>query len=65
MRMGIFIPFLVIFGLFIVDTGSSFLQILSKKYRKKKLFATAPLHHLLEHKGISEATIVMKAWMLQ
>lgn len=65
MRMGIFIPFLIIFGIFIVDTWSSFLQILSKKYRKKKLFATAPLHHLLEHKGISEATIVMKAWMLQ
>ncbi|MDD3262335.1 MAG: hypothetical protein PHR61_00660 [Candidatus Absconditabacteria bacterium] len=65
MRMGIFIPFLVIFGLFIVDTGSSFLQILSKKYLKKKLFPTSPLHHLLEYKGIAEHTIVMKAWMLQ
>jgi len=65
MRMWIFIPFLVIFGLFIVDTWSSFLQILSKKYLKKKLFATAPLHHLFEHKWIAEHTIVMKAWMLQ
>ena len=65
MRMGIFIPFLVIFGLFIIDTASSFLQILSKKYYKKKLFPTAPIHHLLEYKGIAEHTIVMKAWMLQ
>ena len=65
MRMGIFIPFLVIFLLFIIDTSSSFLQIVSKKYLKKKLFTTAPLHHLFEHKGILETTIVMKAWMIQ
>lgn len=65
MRMGIFIPFLVIFGLFIVDTWSSFLQILSKKYLKRKLFPTSPLHHLLEYKWIAEHTIVMKSRMLQ
>ncbi len=65
MRTGIFIPFLVIFGLFIIDTWSSFLQILSKKYLKRKLFATSPLHHLFEHRGIPEATIVMKARLLQ
>lgn len=65
MRTGIFIPFLVIFWLFIVDTLSSFLQILSKKYLKRKIFATSPLHHLFEHRWIPEATIVMKAWLLQ
>ena len=65
MRMGIFIPFLIIFLLFIIDTASSFLQILSKKYLKKKLYPTSPLHHLLEYKGIPESTIVMKAWFIQ
>ncbi len=65
MRMGIFIPFLVIFALFIIDTWSSFLQILSKKYLKRKIFPTSPLHHLFEYKGIAEHTIVMKAWMIQ
>ena len=65
MRMGILIPFLVIFLLFIIDTASSFLQILSKKYLKRKLYPTAPLHHLFEYRGIPEATIVMKAWLLQ
>jgi UDP-N-acetylmuramyl pentapeptide phosphotransferase/UDP-N-acetylglucosamine-1-phosphate transferase len=50
MRTGIFIPFLVIFSLFILDTASSFIQILSKKYFKKKVFAVSPFHHLLEHK---------------
>lgn len=50
MRMGIFIPFLVIFLLFIVDIGSSFLQIFWKKYFKRKLFVMSPLHHLFEHR---------------
>ena len=35
MRTGILIPFVVLFGLFIVDTWSSFLQILRKKYLKR------------------------------
>ncbi|MCX6822804.1 MAG: hypothetical protein NTX91_02285 [candidate division SR1 bacterium] len=65
MRMGILLPFVVLFGIFIIDTGSSFLQILSKKYRKKKLFAVSPLHHLFEHRGTPETTIVMKAWLIQ
>ena len=65
MRTGIIIPFIILFGLFIVDTGSSFLQILSKKYLKRKIFAVSPLHHLFEYRGTEETTIVMKAWLLQ
>jgi phospho-N-acetylmuramoyl-pentapeptide-transferase len=65
MRTGIFIPFLLLFLLFIVDLLSSFLQIFWKKYFKKKLFLVAPLHHLLEKKGINETTIVMKARFIQ
>lgn len=65
MRMWIFLPFIFMFLLFIIDTASSFIQILSKKYLKKKVFATSPLHHLFEYKWTHEATIVMKAWLLQ
>jgi len=65
MRTGIFIPFIILFGIFIVDLCSSFLQIFWKKYFKKKLFLVAPLHHLFEKKWISETTIVMKAWFIQ
>lgn len=65
MRMWIFIPFVVLFGLFIIDTASSFLQILSKRYLKRKIFAVSPLHHLFEHRGTPETTIVMKAWLIQ
>jgi len=65
MRTGILIPFIIIFGLFIVDLCSSFLQIFWKKYFKRKLFLVAPLHHLFEKKGVNETTIVMKAWFIQ
>lgn len=65
MRVGIFIPFVVLFLLFIVELLSSFLQIIRKKYRKKKLFAIAPLHHLREFRGMKEHSIVMKFWMIQ
>ncbi len=65
MRTGIFLPFIILFGLFIMDLSSSFLQIFWKKYFKKKLFVVAPAHHLFEHKGVNETTIVMKAWFIQ
>ncbi len=65
MRIGIFVPFIILFGLFIIDITTSFLQIVRKKYFKKKLFPVAPLHHLFEYQGIAEPTIVMKARMLQ
>lgn len=64
-RFGILIPFLLLFLLFWIEIGSSFLQILSKKYLHRKLFAIAPFHHLLEHKGQAEHTIVMKFWVIQ
>ncbi len=65
MRIGIFIPFAVLFLLFIIDIGSVWLQIFWKKIFKKKLFPIAPIHHYLEYKGKHETTIVMKAWFLQ
>ena len=63
--MGVLVPFIVLFGLFIVDVSSSLLQIFRKKYFKRKLFVVSPLHHLFEHKGINETTIVMKARFIQ
>lgn len=65
MRFGIVIPFIIIFGIFIVELCSSAFQIFWKKVFKRKLFAMAPFHHLLEHKGMKETTIVMKMWLVQ
>jgi len=65
MKIGVIIPFTIIFMLFILDIASSAWQIISKKFFKKKLFSVAPLHHLFEHKWICETSIVMKARLIQ
>ncbi|MBS8122517.1 hypothetical protein [Candidatus Vampirococcus lugosii] len=64
-RVGIIIPFMFLFLIFWVELSTSFLQIFWKKIFKKKLFAIAPFHHLLEYKGNAEYTIVMKLWLIQ
>ncbi len=50
--------------MFVVETSSSLIQLLSKKILKKKIFISAPLHHHLEAKGWGEAKIVMRFWIL-
>ncbi len=65
LRDNFFIPFMILFWLFWLELISSFLQIFRKKVFKRKLFAIAPFHHLLEHRGMKEYTIVMKFWVIQ
>ena len=48
----------------VVETGSSLIQLLSKKFLKRKVFISAPLHHHLEAKGWGEAKIVMRFWII-
>lgn len=56
---------LPIIGLpFVVETGSSLIQLISKKFFHKKVFISAPLHHHLEAKGWGEAKIVMRFWIV-
>ena len=56
---------LPIIGLmFVVETGSSLIQLISKKFFHKKIFISAPLHHHLEAKGWGEAKIVMRFWII-
>ncbi|MBR2836995.1 phospho-N-acetylmuramoyl-pentapeptide-transferase [Candidatus Saccharibacteria bacterium] len=50
--------------MFVIETGSSLLQLMSKKFFHKKIFISAPLHHHLEAKGWGEAKIVMRFWIL-
>ncbi len=51
-------------GVFVLEAGSSLLQILSKKYLGKKLFQAAPLHLYLQKLGWEEPKIVMRAWLI-
>ncbi len=55
---------IIIGGIFVIEIASSLLQLLSKRYFKKKLFPVAPLHLLLQMKGWQEPKIVMRFWIL-
>lgn len=50
--------------IFVVETVSVILQVISKKFFKKKLFHIAPLHHHFEKSGWSEPNIVMRFWII-
>jgi phospho-N-acetylmuramoyl-pentapeptide-transferase len=62
--LGKTVGLLVIGGIFMAEVGSSFLQIMWFKLTGKRLFAIAPLHHLLQIKGWEEPKIVMRAWLV-
>ncbi len=56
---------LPIIGLpFVIEAGSSLLQLFWKKFFHKKIFISAPLHHHLEAIGWGEAKIVMRFWIV-
>ena len=61
----IFIPFIILFLIFIIELWSSWIQMLWKKLFKKKVFPIAPFHHYLEYKWHHEYEITMKFWLIQ
>lgn len=55
----------VIGGVFLIEILSSFIQIISKKFRKKKAFPVAPFHLWLQLIGWEEPKIVMRLWIIE
>jgi phospho-N-acetylmuramoyl-pentapeptide-transferase len=60
------VALLPIIGLvFVVEAGSSAIQILSKKLRNgKKIFKIAPIHHHFEASGWPETKVTMRFWII-
>lgn len=54
----------VIGGVYVIEVGSSLIQILSKRFRGKKAFPIAPLHLYFLQKGWEEPKVVMRGWLL-
>ncbi len=50
--------------LFVVEAGSSLIQIFSKKVFKRKVFISAPIHHHLEATGWPETKVTMRFWVI-
>lgn len=54
----------IIAGVLVLEAGSVILQLLSKKFRKKKIWLSTPIHHHLEAKGWPSHQITMRFWIL-
>lgn len=54
----------IIAGLLVLEVASVIVQLLAKKFLKRKIFLCAPFHHHLEAKGIRSETITMRFWLL-
>lgn len=55
---------LIIGGLFVVETMSVIIQVVSFKLTGKRVFRMAPIHHHFEKKGWSEPTVVIRFWII-
>ncbi|MBL4613820.1 MAG: phospho-N-acetylmuramoyl-pentapeptide-transferase [Magnetovibrio sp.] len=54
----------IVGGLFVLETVSVIVQVVSFKLTGKRVFRMAPLHHHFEKKGWAESTIVVRFWII-
>lgn len=54
----------IIGGLFVVETLSVMIQVISFKMTGKRVFRMAPLHHHFEKLGWAETRVVMRFWII-
>jgi len=55
----------VIGFIFVIEAGSSLIQILSWRFLgKRKIFIAAPIHHHFEAKGWPETKVTMRFWLI-
>jgi phospho-N-acetylmuramoyl-pentapeptide-transferase len=55
---------LLIGGIFVIETLSVIVQVLSFRYMGRRVFLMAPIHHHFEMKAWSETKIVVRFWIL-
>ena len=54
----------IIGGLFVLETISVIIQVISYKLTGKRVFMMAPIHHHFEKKGWPESTVVIRFWII-
>jgi len=58
----LFLP--VIAFVLVLESGSVIIQLVSKKFFKKKVFLSAPIHHHFEALGWPESQVTMRFWII-
>ena len=54
----------IIGAVFVIEAGSSLIQLTSKKFFKRRVFISAPIHHHLEASGWPEVKVTMRFWVI-
>jgi phospho-N-acetylmuramoyl-pentapeptide-transferase len=54
----------IVGGLFVFETVSVIVQVISFKLTGKRVFRMAPVHHHYEQLGWKESTIVIRFWII-
>jgi len=54
----------IIAGLLVIEVGSIILQLISKKFRHKKIFLATPIHHHFEARGWPAHKVTMRFWII-
>ncbi len=54
----------VLGGVFVMEVASSMIQLLGKRFLKRKIFPVSPLHLWLLKRGWEEPKVVMRAWII-
>lgn len=58
------IVFLIMGGIFVLETASVILQVASFKLTGRRLFRMAPIHHHYELKGWPEPRVIVRFWII-
>ncbi|NRB72595.1 MAG: phospho-N-acetylmuramoyl-pentapeptide-transferase, partial [Xanthomonadales bacterium] len=58
------VVFVLMAGLFVVETVSVILQVASFKLTGKRIFRMAPIHHHFELKGWPEPRVIVRFWII-
>ena len=51
-------------GVFVIETLSVIIQVLSFKLTGKRIFRMAPIHHHFELKGWPEPRVIVRFWII-
>lgn len=55
---------LLVGGVFVMEAFSVVLQVISYKFRGKRIFLVAPLHHHFQLRGWAESKVIIRFWIV-
>jgi len=58
------LAFMIMGGIFVMETASVILQVASFKLTGKRIFRMAPIHHHFELKGWPEPRVIVRFWII-